>query len=78
MEARMNSHPQPRIASRLRIAGVLVILGLLVEIFTLFWAHPLAFVAFIVLGCALIGLGILVYLWSLISVGEASGAAQSK
>jgi len=44
----------------------LVILGLLVEIVSLLWIHPLAFVLFAFVGASLIGLGILVYLASLV------------
>jgi hypothetical protein len=50
----------------LRIASVLIILGLVVEIVSLCWIHPLAFVLFAFVGASLIGLGILVYLASLV------------
>jgi hypothetical protein len=50
----------------LRTACVLIILGLLVEIISLWWIHPLAFVLFAFVGASLIGLGILVYLASLV------------
>lgn len=50
----------------LRIATVLIILGLIVEIISLLWIHPLAFVLFAFAGASLIGLGILVYLASLV------------
>ena len=50
----------------LRIASVLIILGLIVEIVSLGWIHPLAFVLFAFVGASLIGLGILVYLTSLV------------
>jgi RsiW-degrading membrane proteinase PrsW (M82 family) len=52
---------------RLRIAGIIISAGLLVELFSLRWAHPTAFLVFIILGGALIGIGILFYLYSLIS-----------
>ena len=52
---------------RLQIAGTLVILGLLVEALCLFWARPISFVIFIAVGGLLLFLGILVYLYSLIS-----------
>lgn len=47
---------------RLRIAGALVIAGLLVEVVTLFWQHHLAFVLFLVLGGLLLVSGIVLYL----------------
>jgi len=51
---------------RLRIAAALVSAGLLVELITLFWAHPTAFLVFLILGGSLIVLGVLVYLLSLL------------
>jgi hypothetical protein len=50
----------------LRIATVLIILGLVVEIISLQWVHPLAFVLFAFVGASMLGLGILVYLASLV------------
>lgn len=47
---------------RLRIAGALVIAGLLIEVVTLFWEHHLAFVLFLVLGGLLLVSGIVLYL----------------
>jgi hypothetical protein len=55
------------IERRLRIAGGMIIAGLLVELFSLRWSHPTAFLVFIVFGGALIGIGILFYLYSLVS-----------
>lgn len=52
---------------RLQLSGVLVGAGLVVEVVTLYWAHPLAFVAFIVLGGTLVAAGILLYLYSIVS-----------
>jgi uncharacterized membrane protein YdcZ (DUF606 family) len=50
----------------LQVSSGLIILGLLVEIVSLLWFHPLAFVLFAFVGAALIGAGILVYLVSLV------------
>jgi hypothetical protein len=50
----------------LQISSALVILGLLLEIVTLLWFHPLSFVLFAFVSVALIGLGVLVYLASLV------------
>ncbi|MFZ3214728.1 MAG: hypothetical protein WA192_01595 [Candidatus Acidiferrales bacterium] len=52
----------------LRISSALVILGLLLEIVSLLWFHPLSFVLFAFLAVSIIGLGILVYLISLVFV----------
>jgi len=62
----------------LRISSALVILGLLVEIASLLWFHPLAFVLFVFVGASLICLGILVYLVSLVFIAERpSGSEKS-
>jgi len=50
----------------LQVSSGLIILGLLVEIVSLLWFHPLSFVLFIFVGVILIGLGIGVYLISLV------------
>ncbi|HMD06720.1 MAG TPA: hypothetical protein VKH63_04245 [Candidatus Acidoferrum sp.] len=50
----------------LQVSSSLIILGLLVEIVSLMWFHPLAFVLFAFVGIALMGLGIFVYLASLV------------
>jgi len=52
----------------LRISSGLVILGLVLEIVSLLWFHPLSFVLFAFLASSAIGLGILVYLVSLVFV----------
>jgi len=52
---------------RLKLSSILVSAGLLVEVVTLFWSHPLTFVAFIVLGGTLVGMGIVLYLYSIVS-----------
>ncbi|MHB8381414.1 MAG: hypothetical protein ACYDC3_03615 [Candidatus Binataceae bacterium] len=49
-----------------QVSSGLIIIGLLVEIFTLLWFSPLSFVLFAVVGVTLIGAGILVYLVSLV------------
>ena len=52
----------------LQVSSALVIAGLLLEIVSLVWFHPLSFVLFAFVAVALIGLGILVYLISLVFV----------
>ncbi|MEA2327761.1 MAG: hypothetical protein QOE68_2720 [Thermoanaerobaculia bacterium] len=51
---------------RLRIAALLVIAGLVIELMTLFWSHPTAFLVFLFLGGSLIVLGVLVFCLSLL------------
>lgn len=50
----------------LQVSSSLIILGLLVEIVSLLWFHPLSFVFFVFIGATLIGLGIVTYLISLV------------
>lgn len=52
----------------LQIASVLIIIGLLVEIASLLWFHPLAFVLFVFISASLTALGILIYLASLVFI----------
>lgn len=54
------------IEKRIRWAGLLVCLGLAVQLVTLLWIHPLAFVAFLLIGCPLMLAGVVLYLWSLV------------
>jgi len=56
----------------LQVSSGLVIVGLLLEIVSLLWFHPLSFVLFAFVAAALIGLGILVYLASLVFVAPPS------
>lgn len=52
----------------LQIASILIIVGLLVEIASLLWFHPLAFVLFVFISASLTAVGILVYLASLVFI----------
>jgi hypothetical protein len=56
----------------LRLSSVLVIAGLLVEVGSLLWFHPLSFVLFAFVASSLVILGMLVYLLSLIFVTASS------
>ena len=58
-----------RSEQRIRVAGVLVILGLLVEAVTLLVGGPIAFLAFMFVGGALVFAGMLTYMLSFISAG---------
>jgi hypothetical protein len=55
------------LAQRLRIAGILIVLGLVVELLTLAWNNPISFIVFLGVGGLLMFLGIVLYLWSLVS-----------
>jgi hypothetical protein len=58
-----------RLERRLRIAGILIILGLLVEALSLVRIHPLAFLSFMFIGGAFLVAGVVVYLYALVSTG---------
>jgi hypothetical protein len=64
------SEPRSGIEKRLQIAGALIILGLIVEIVSLNWKHPGAFISFII-GAFFMVIGILYYLISLITTSRA-------
>ena len=58
---------EPLNARQLRVSGILVILGLLIEAFTLVWNHPIAFsLSFFVGGGFLLG-GIIVFLYAFVT-----------
>jgi hypothetical protein len=59
----------------LQISSVLIVLGLVVEAFSLLWFHPLSFVLFAFVAGTLIGAGILVYLVSLLFVASVPGGS---
>ena len=60
----MDTSPTER---RIRWASLLVGAGLLVQLASLLIVHPLAFVAFLMIGCPLMAAGMLLYLFSLIA-----------
>jgi hypothetical protein len=61
-----------QLEKRLRLAGILVIVGLLVEGVCLLWAGPLAFIFLVAVGGFLCTSGIAVYFYSLVSSAEAA------
>ncbi|MDA8019005.1 MAG: hypothetical protein MPN21_16310 [Thermoanaerobaculia bacterium] len=61
-----STDPSSDVRSHLSRAGVLIVLGLLVEASTLFSAHPTAFLVFAGAGAGLVVLGIAVYFWAVL------------
>lgn len=59
-----------KLEKRLRLSGSLILIGLFVELITLRWSHPTAFLFFAGLGGSLIALGILLYLLTLVTVPD--------
>ncbi|MEA2693363.1 MAG: hypothetical protein QOJ16_2750 [Acidobacteriota bacterium] len=52
---------------RLRLAAVLMILGLLIEVVTLRSVHPFAFLSFAFFGMTLVGVAALLYLYAIVT-----------
>ncbi len=52
---------------RLHIAGGLIAVGLVVELATLFWIHPVSMTLFLCLGAVFVLAGMAVFLWSVVS-----------
>jgi predicted membrane channel-forming protein YqfA (hemolysin III family) len=63
-----------RIQQRLRISGILIILGLIVEALSLIRIGPLPFLAFMFIGGTLLIVGVAVYLYSLVKVTTPSSS----
>jgi hypothetical protein len=61
------SAAEQRMTRRLRIAGVLIILGLVVEALSLIRIHPLSFLGFMFIGGGFVVAGIITYLYSLVA-----------
>lgn len=59
--------------TRLRWAGILIALGLIVQVATLWKVHPLAFVAFLLVACPLTAAGVLLFLFAIVRGGHAPG-----
>ena len=55
---------------RLRLAAILICLGLLIFILSLIRVHPLAFITFTVVACPLVIAGMAVFLYSILSHGH--------
>lgn len=53
---------------RLRLAAILIVVGLLIEAWTLSWNSPIGFLVFLGIGGFFIALGILIYLLTLVSL----------
>ena len=60
-----------------RLSGGLLIVGLCIEAISLFWVHPLAFLAFFVIGGTFLAAGVLLFLYSLIFQSSPSNSGDS-
>jgi len=59
-----------RIEWRIKWAGLLIGAGLVIQLLSLVWIHPLSFVVFLILGCPLVLAGAVLYLYSLVSISR--------
>ena len=50
--------------ARLRLAGLLVLIGLAIQIATMLEAHPFAFLAFLIAGTGLVVAGAVAFVWA--------------
>lgn len=66
-----------RMERPLRLSGLLLILALLTEAICLLWARPLSFLVLVGVGGAFLGLGVVVYLFLLVSTNDSSEAGSS-
>ena len=55
------------VEKRLRWAGLLVAVGLALQLSVAMWIHPLAFVTFLMVACPLVVAGMLTFLWALVA-----------
>jgi hypothetical protein len=61
---------QTRIERRIRLAALLVLVGLVIEAVTLNILHPISFLVFAGAGVLFLGAGIVVFLVALLQEGE--------
>ena len=52
---------------RLQVSGILLLLGIVVEMLCIVWTRPIAFIVFVTVGGLFLVLGVLAYLMALIS-----------
>jgi hypothetical protein len=62
------------IEHKLRRASLIIVAGLLVQFLSLLPLHPLAFIAFVGLGVPIMGVGVLLFLFSLVTQPESAAA----
>jgi hypothetical protein len=55
-----------QLEKRRQVAGILIVLGLVIEALCLIWATPIAFVIFVAIGGLLMFVGIVLFLYSLV------------
>jgi hypothetical protein len=61
-----------------QLSGILLIVGLCIEAISLHWIHPIAFLAFFVIGGSFLGVGVLLFLYSIVSRPPSSDPNDSR
>jgi hypothetical protein len=56
-----------QLEKRRQVAGIFIVLGLVIEALCLIWSTPIAFVIFVAIGGLLMLVGIVLFLFSLVS-----------
>lgn len=59
-------------AKRLRLASILISIGLVLASLTFTWTHALSFMTFVFIGGTLVAAGVLLYLWAVVSAPAGS------
>lgn len=67
MNSLRRSTARKGLEGRLHTAGWLIAVGLVVELATLFWIHPVSMTLFLCLGAVFVLAGMAVFLWSVVS-----------
>jgi hypothetical protein len=62
----------------LRVSGIFLIIGLAIEAVSLMFNHPLSFMGFIIVGGATLGVGVLLFLYSLVEIAQANPSSPQK
>jgi hypothetical protein len=60
----------PHLMRRLRMSGGLIIAGLIVQAGSLFWSRPLSFLLFVLVGSVLLTVGIVAYLFAIVTLPD--------
>jgi hypothetical protein len=66
MASKMRANEQLN-SKQIRVSGILLILGLLIEALTLVWNHPISFWLFVLVGGGFLLSGIAIFLYSLVT-----------
>jgi hypothetical protein len=59
-------------AKALKWSSLLVVTGLAIQLLCLVYIHPLSFITFLSVGCPLVGAGVVLYLFGLLSQGSSN------